>query len=99
MDAEDGKIPFDLDDCVSVNLFTLKNVLTFIMNKVNKNSKFVSDLLESNSEMKKKVAEFEKSLLENKTETDILKNNTNSFIEDQKQLNAKNNESKLEMEK
>ena len=49
------------------------------MNKVNKNSKFVNDLLESNSEMKKKVAEFEKSLHENKTDTDILKNNTNSF--------------------
>ena len=97
--SEDTKIPFDLDDCVSVNLFTLKNVITFMMNKVNKNSKFISDLMESNNELKKKVADYEKSMLENKTETDIVKNNTNGFIEEQKGINRKYSEVLADKEK
>ena len=75
-EGEDSKIPFDLDDWVKVDLFTLKNVLTFIMNKVNKNSKINNELLDSNNELKKKMGELEKSMLEAKTDVDIIKVNT-----------------------
>ena len=69
------------------------------MNKVNKNSKFISDLVESNNELKKKVAEYEKSILESKTETDIVKSNTNVFIEEQKGINRKYSEMLADKEK
>lgn len=72
-DQEEGKIPFDLDECVTVNLFTLKNVLTFIMNKVTKNSKINSELLDSNNELRRKLTEMEKTVLEKTTDMDILK--------------------------
>lgn len=73
MFEEEGKIPFDLDECVTVNLFTLKNVLTFIMNKINKSSKINYELLDSNNELKKKMTELEKTMLETKTDVDIIK--------------------------
>ena len=73
MFEEEGKIPFDLDEWVTVNLFTLKNVLTFIMNKINKSSKINYELLDSNNELKKKMTELEKTMLETKTDVDIIK--------------------------
>lgn len=80
MFEEEGKIPFDLDEWVTVNLFTLKNVLTFIMNKINKSSKINNELLDSNNELKKKMTELEKTMLETKTDVDIIKVGTHLLI-------------------
>lgn len=60
---EEDKIPFDLDDMVTVNLMTLKNVVTFIMNKVAKGSRINTELVNSNHELKMKVSELEKNLI------------------------------------
>lgn len=83
-EGEDSKIPFDLDDCISVNFMTLKNVITFIMNKVNKNAKINQELIMANQETKKKVTELEKALMESRTDGDILRNQLNSFMTEQK---------------
>jgi len=83
-EGEDSKIPFDLDDMVSVNLMTLKNVVTFIMNKVAKSSRINNELINSNHELKKKVSDLEKSLLEQKTDGDIINNQMKLFMEEQK---------------
>ena len=88
-EAEDSKIPFDLDDCVSVNLMTLKNVITFMMNKINKNSKICSEMVNTNHELRQKVAEMEKKALEAKTDVDIFAGQLNTFVEDKKKANQK----------
>ena len=86
-DGDNAIIPFDLDEWVTVNLLTLKNVLTFIMNKVNKTSKYTSDLVEASNEMKKRVGDIEKVITEVKTEADLLKTDTKNFIEEQTKIN------------
>lgn len=88
-EGEESKIPFDLDDMVSVNLMTLKNVVTFIMNKVAKGSRINQELVNSNQEMKAKITELEKTILTHKTDTDIALNQLKAFMDEQKTLGDK----------
>jgi len=77
-DNEEAKIPFDLDDCVQVNLMTLKNVITFMMNKINKNTKVSNQMINSNHEMKLKMSELEKTSMECKSDVEILSKQFNT---------------------
>ena len=81
---EEDKIPFDLDDMVSVNLMTLKNVVTYIMNKVTKSSKINNELLDSNHELRNRINDLEKKSLENKIDGDIVHNQMLVFVKEQK---------------
>jgi hypothetical protein len=81
---EEDKIPFDLDDMVSVNLMTLKNVVTYIMNKVTKSSKINNQLLDSNNELRSRINDLEKKSLENKVDGDIVHSQMLVFMKEQK---------------